>query len=96
MNEKETQKQWILRYIDKFGSVTPSKMGGKVWEGKIWPACGMRRCQELEKLGILEQVKIGGRSKFERKVERITLFNPKIQVQEKVFAINGQLFKVKQ
>lgn len=72
---KLTQKQIILEWIDdQGGSIIPAKMGGKKFmasdaEVYIWPACGMRRCQEMTKgeNPPLVQVKEGKFGKFMRR-----------------------------
>lgn len=53
MKKLSKQKQWIVDYIKAYGSVTPALMGGRVWNGSIWPSQGDKRCRELRKAGIL-------------------------------------------
>ena len=98
-----TQKSWILEYIKKYGYVTPARMGGKHFidsdgVNNLWPACGMRRCQEMETDGILVSEIDGKFKKFKFPETQANLFSPADPVKEtarsgQVF-VNGNWFRV--
>ena len=53
------QKEYILEYIDKFGSVIPAKMGGKTFVASdnkeyLFPSEIGKRCREMRAAGILD------------------------------------------
>lgn len=91
-----TQKDWIIKYLKVHGSVTPARMGGRVWGERIWPACGMRRCQEMEKDGILTSYKDGQFKTFILKRESPSLFETTVDlnIDKDQVTINGQRFKI--
>lgn len=58
-----TNKQLIIRYVERHGSILPAKLGGQTFEGQLFPSEISRRCRDLRKAGYLYSVKEG---KFER------------------------------
>lgn len=74
---RQTQKNWILDFIDFHGSVTPARMGGQIWDSRLWPSQGDKRCREMRAAGILLSERDGKFEKFYR-ADRILI--PNIEV----------------
>lgn len=61
---KRTMKQHIMQYVKYNGSITPAKMIGKVWEGKMFGSSTSRRCRGLRKDGLLDSKREGKFTKY--------------------------------
>jgi hypothetical protein len=57
-----TQKELIIHYVEANGSITPAKMGGKLYLGQMFGSETSKRCRELRKAGKLIS---HGEGKFE-------------------------------
>jgi len=49
-----TQKQLVLEWVKQFGSITPAKMSGKIFMGKMFGSESSRRARELREEGKLD------------------------------------------
>lgn len=54
-----TQKQLILKYVKENGQITPAKMAGRVYAGKMFGSETSKRCRELRKDGVLSSRPVG-------------------------------------
>lgn len=90
MDEKITQKQLILNWIDEHGYIVPAKMCGFIYNGIMFGSDTPKRCREMRQSGILKS-KPDENPKFERfyRIEKL-----KIDIWSKKHFIN--LEKAKQ
>lgn len=58
-----TQKQLIMKYVSKFGSILPAKMSGRIMWRNMFGSETSRRCRELRADGLLRSE---GEKRFER------------------------------
>lgn len=49
-----TQKQLIEAYVREHGSITPAKMGGRIYKGIMFGSESSKRCRELRKHGLFK------------------------------------------
>jgi hypothetical protein len=63
-SRKLTDKQQIMEYVREFGSITPAKMSGSIYKGKMFPSEVSRRCRELRTAGMLRSVDEGRYERF--------------------------------
>ena len=53
-----------MRYVEKFGSIIPAKMGGKVFMDTMFGSETSKRCRELRREGKLDSERVGKFEKF--------------------------------
>ena len=58
-----TQKQLIIKFCERYGSILPAKMGGRIMWRYMFGSETSRRCRELRAEGILRSE---GDKRFER------------------------------
>lgn len=80
-----TQSELLLQIIKDKGSVIPSQMCGRVYNGIMCGSDFPRRARDLRKKGIL-------RSQSEGRFERFFLVNPPMKVY-RVVGDNGETLK---
>ena len=54
-----TQHELVLKWIDKYGKITPAKMSGTPWGGGFFGSETSKRCRELRKKGLLDSERDG-------------------------------------
>lgn len=65
MEERITQKQLILNWIDEHEYIIPAKMCGLIYNGIMFGSDSPKRCREMRQSGILESAP-DENPKFER------------------------------
>jgi len=53
LNDKPTQKELILAYVEEYGHIIPAKMGGQLYHGHMFGSETSKRCRELRAEGKL-------------------------------------------
>lgn len=74
-----TQGEQILEYLKEYETITPAKMSGKIYLGRMFGSETSRACRKLRKEGKLQSYRVG-------KFEVFKLPDSKEKVKEEMMA----------